>query len=111
MAKITYIDPVKSVQGKLSKASKVCYMVRKAPTSNAEMIANPNYTTIIGKRSTLPSASEIAQRTRFGNICKQTQARLKDSSKMQTDLAAYKQQTKYKTLRQFVWHLVADEQV
>lgn len=109
MAKITYIDPVKNVQGKLSKKSKVCYMVRKAPTSNPEMLANPNYTTVCGKRSTLPSASEIAARTRFGNVCKQTQARLKDPSKVAADLAGFKAQTDYTTLRQYVWHQVADE--
>ena len=85
-------------------------MTRVAPTSNAEMLNNPNYTTICGTRSTLPTAAEIAQRTRFGTICKATQARLKDPSKSQADLAAFKQQTEYKTLRQFVWHAVADEQ-
>ena len=43
MAKITFIDPVKSVSGKLSKASIVTFMRRQAATSNAAMLANPNY--------------------------------------------------------------------
>lgn len=89
MAKIIFIDPVKSVSGKLSKKSKVCYMTRVAPTSNVEMLNNPNYTTICGVRSTLPSAAEIAQRSRFGTICKQTQARLKDPQKMAADMAVF----------------------
>jgi len=110
MAKVIYIDPIKSISGKLSKKSKVCYMVRTAPTSNVEMQNNPNYTTICGKRSTLPSASELAQRTRFGSIYKATQTRLKDPSKMQADLAAFKQQTEYQTIRQYVWHQCAEEQ-
>jgi len=110
MAKVTYKDPIKTISGKISKKDGTIYMVRTAPTSNPEMIANPCYSSIYGKRSTLPSASEIAQRTRFGTICKQTQTRLKDPSKMQADLAAFKQQTDYKTLRQYVWHQVADEQ-
>lgn len=110
MARITYLDPVKHVQGKLSKKSKVCYMVRKAPTSNPETIENPNYSTVCGVRSTLPSASEIAARTRFGNVCKACQTRLKDPTKAQQDLAAFKAQTEFKTLRQYVWHQCADEQ-
>lgn len=110
MAKIIYKDPIKSVSGKLSKKSDTIYLVRTAPTSNPDMIANPCYSSVYGKRSTLPSASEIAARTRFGTICKQTQARLKDPSKVAADLAAYKAQSEYKTLRQFVWHAVADEQ-
>jgi len=109
MAKVVYISPVKEVSGKISKKDKVIYMVRRAATSNAEMIANPCYTTVCGTRSTLPSASEIAARTRFGNICKATQARLKDPSKVQADLAAFKQQSDYKTIRQYVWHAVSDE--
>ena len=109
MAKIIYKDPIKSVSGKLSKKSDTIYMVRRAATSNTEMIENPCYTSVYGKRSTLPSASEIAARTKFGAICKATQARLKDPSKMQADLAAFKQQTEYQTIRQYVWHKCADE--
>lgn len=108
MAKIVYVSPVKEVSGKLSKKDKVCYMVRRAATSNVEMLANPCYTTVCGVRSTLPTAEEIARRTRFGDICKQTQARLQDASKVQADLAAFRQQSDYKTIRQFVWHQVAD---
>lgn len=109
MAKITYKDPIKTISGKISKNSDTIYMVRTAPTSNPEMIANPCYSSIYGKRSTLPSASEIAARTRFGNVCKQTQARLKDPSKVAADLAGFKAQTDYTTLRQYVWHQVANE--
>ena len=109
MAHITYIDPVKTVSGKLSKKSTVTFMVRQAATSNAVMLQNPNYTHIMGKRSTLPSASEVAHRTRFGQICKATTVRLKDSSKVQADLAAFKAQSEYRTLRQYVWHQCAEE--
>ena len=55
MAKVIYMDPVKSVSGKLSKASTVTFMHRRAATSNAAMLANPNYTHIIGKRKSSPS--------------------------------------------------------
>ena len=109
MAKITFIDPVKSVSGKLSKASTVTFMHRQAATSNAEMLANPNYTHIIGKRKSKPSQAEIEYRTRFGAICTATKARLHDSTKMAADLAAFKKQSMYKTLRQYVWHQCAEE--
>lgn len=59
-------------------------------------------------RSTVPSASEVAYRTKFGNICKQTHIRMKDPAHVSADQAAFKAQTEYATLYQFVWHLVAD---
>ncbi len=109
MAHITYIDPVKSVSGKLSKKSTVTFMVRQAATSNAAMLQNPNYTHIRGKRTTALSQSEITYRARFGQICQATTARLQDASKMPADIAAFKAQTEYKTLRQYVWHQCAEE--
>ena len=109
MAKITFIDPVKSVSGKLSKASTVTFMRRQAATSNVAILANPNYTHIMGKRTTAVSQSEIASRTRFGAICTATRKRLQDASKIAADIAAFKSQTQYRTLRQYVWHQCADE--
>ena len=109
MAKIRFIDPVKSVGGKLSKKSQVTFMLRKAATSNAAMIENPNFTHIMGKRSTPVSAVEEAARKRFGQICASTLTRLKDPDKKAADLAGFKAQTRYTTLRQYVWHQVADE--
>ena len=107
MAKITYIAPVKTVSGKLSKADKVIYMVRRAATSNAEMIENPCYSSTCGKRSTPFSDAEKAAQSRFGRICVATTPRLNDASKQQADIAAFKAQSQYSTLRQFVWHEVA----
>lgn len=109
MAKIIYIDPVKSVSGKLSKKSKVCYMVRRAATSNLEMIQNPCYTAVCGKRSTPFSAAEIAYQTRFGKVAKAVTARLADPSKKAADQAAFKTHTEFKTLRQYVWHQCSAE--
>ena len=109
MAHITFIDPVKTVSGKLSKKSTVTFMVRQAATSNAVMLQNPNYTHIRGKRTTEVSASEQAYRTRFGKICKATTARLADPTKKAADQAAFKAQSEYKTLRQYVWHQCAEE--
>lgn len=66
-------------------------------------------TSICSKRSTPYSASEIAYQTRFGKIAKGTTARLADPSKKAADQAAFKTQTEFKTLRQYVWHQVSTE--
>ena len=107
MAKITYIAPVKTVSGKLGKKDKVIYMVRRAATSNSKMIENPCYSSTCGVRSTPYSDAEKAAQVRFGKICSATLARLNDASKQAADIAAFKAQSLYTTLRQYVWHEVA----
>ncbi len=107
MAQITYLSPVKNVSGKLYKADKIIYQVRRAPTSNLAMIENPNYTSVVGKRSTPYSDAEKAAQQRFGKICRKTNERLNDASKQAADIAAFKAQSLYTTLRQYVWHEVA----
>ena len=109
MAQIKYKSPIESVSGKLAKKDTVIYMVRTAPTSNKEMLKNPCYTSVCGKRSTPYPASEIAYQTRFGKIAKATTTRLADPSKKAADQAAFKGQTEFKTLRQYVWHQVSAE--
>ena len=109
MAQIRYIPPVKSVSGKLSKKDKVIYLVRKAPTSNLKMLENPYYSSMSGVRSTAYSAAELAAQTRFGKVCKATQARLGDPTKKEQDMAAFKAQTQYSTLRQYVWNQCSAE--
>lgn len=108
MAKVTFIDPVKTVSGKLAKKSTVTFMVRQAATSNKDMLENPNYTHIMGKRKTQVATAEQNYRTRFGKICKATTTRLHDPAYMKSDTDAFAAQTQYKTLRQYVWHQVAD---
>lgn len=107
MAQITYESPVKNVSGKLHKADKIIYQVRRAPTSNQAMIDNPNYTSVCGVRSTPYSDAEKAAQVRFGKICMKTNERLNDATKQAADIAAFKAQSTYTTLRQFVWHEVA----
>lgn len=108
MAKVTYIDPIATLSGKIVKRHKTTYMVRQAATSNPQMLENPCFTTSISKRRTAVSQSEQQYRTRFGTICQATAARLQDTSKIPADIAAFKSQRQYTTLRQFVWHQVAD---
>ena len=107
MAQITFYRPIKNVSGKLFKSDKIIYQVRRAPTSNQAMIDNPNYTSVCGVRSTPFSDSEKAAQLRFGKICMATNARLNDAQKQAADIAAFKSQSQYTTLRQYVWHEVA----
>ncbi len=105
MAKVTYLDPIDHLSGKISKQSRITYMHRTAATANT---GTPDFTHVCGTRTTAPTQSEITQRTRFGQICKTTRQRLQDASKMSADIAAFKAQRQYTTLYQFVWHQVAD---
>ena len=105
MARITYIEPVESVSGKLFQKSNIIFMTRKAATSNS---AVPNFTHSVGKRSPQPSESELQHRTKFGSIAKAVSKRLVNPTEMAKDQANFKAQSTYKTLRQYVWHQIAD---
>ncbi len=109
MAHVTFIDPIATVSGKLVKRHHTTYMVRRATTSNPVMLANPCFTTVLGKRQTAPSESEQQYRERFGAICKATTERLHDSSQTTADMLAFRSQNEYTTLRQYVWHQVAKD--
>ncbi len=57
------------------------------------------------ERSSAPTENEIAQRLKFGTIAKAVNARAKDLTKITADQEAYAAQTKYKTMRSFLWSL------
>ena len=101
MAKVEYAFPVDKIHGKIAKSHKVGFAHRTA--------SKLNYTTSYGKRSTPRSESEIAWNTKFGEISRLTHARMADPSKMTEDQQAFREQSQYKSLYQFVWHLVREE--
>lgn len=105
MARITYIEPVQSVSGKLFKSSNIIFMRRRAATSNTD---GPNFTHSVGKRSTQPSENELQHRSKFGSIAKAVSQRLTNPTEMAKDQVGFKGQSTYKTLRQYVWHAVSD---
>ncbi len=57
------------------------------------------------ERSTAPTENEIAQRLKFGTIAKAVNARAKDLTKITADQEAYAAQSKYTTMRSFLWSL------
>ena len=112
MAKVTYIDPIKSVSGKLTKTHSTVLNVRKAATNNEDMIANPCYTSWRDPSKKVQlSAGQVAWNETFKTICANTRSRMKDPSKINADQIAFAAQSKYKTLYSYVWNQVKNELV
>ena len=111
MAKITYIDPIKSVSGKLAKKHCVVYNVRQAVTNNEDMIRNPNYTSYRDPNKKIKlTANQRQWNQRFGQICADTRIRMMSPDYINTDRAEFAKQTKYKTLWAFVFNKVKNEE-
>ena len=110
MAKGTYIDPIKSISGKLAKSHGTILNVRKARTSNQDMIDNPCYTSYRdpSKKVRLTAGQRNWNET-FKNICAATRDRMMDPNFLPTDQVGFIRQTKYKTFYQYVWNVVRQE--
>ena len=107
MAKVTFIDPIKSVSGKFIKSHCVVHCVRQAATNNPDMIANPQYTTWRDPSKKVKlTAAQKAWNSTFASICAATRARMENPELIDTDLAGFARQTKYKTLYSYVWNQV-----
>jgi hypothetical protein len=100
MAKIDYAFPVDKVHGKLSKKHRIGFAHLTA--------SGRNYSVEYGKRSTKPSTSELAHRKKFADCSTATQERMLDPQMIPTDQLGFKNQTKYKTLRGYVFAQVWD---
>ena len=106
MEKVTYIDPIKSISGKLSKKHSTVLNVRKAPTNNPEMIANPCYTNYRDPmKKSAPTAGQSAWRETWTQITAAARARMINPQQMNADRLAFAQQDEYKTLWAFIWNL------
>ena len=111
MAKVTYIDPIKSISGKLTKSHSTVLNVRQAPTSNQDMIDNPCYTSWRDpNKKVRRTAGQKAWSQSFANICANTRDRMQDPQYVAADKAAFATQSKYKTLYQYIWNQVKNEQ-
>ena len=98
MAKVTYIDPIKSISGKLTKSHGTSYNVRQAPTSNPDMLANPCYTNYRDPHKKVHlTAGQRAWNETFKEITNATRQRMMDPSYIAPDQVAFRKQTKYKT--------------
>ena len=95
MAKIEYAFPVEKIHGKISKKHKIGFAHLTA--------SGRNYSVEYGKRKTKPSTSELQHRQKFAQCCVDTINRMMDPQKIPGDQLGFKNQTKYKTLRGYVF--------
>ena len=94
MGKVTYEYPVKDICGKIGKNATVGFAHR----------GDTKYTVRYGKRSTPVGSAEQAHRNKFSAAVKATRERMLDSQQNAADKIAFAQQTKYKTLYQYVFN-------
>ena len=94
MGKVTYEYPVKDICGKIGKNATMGFAHR----------GDTKYTVRYGKRSTPVGSAEQAHRNKFSAAVKATRQRMLDSQQNAADKVAFAQQTKYKTLYQYVFN-------
>jgi len=115
MAKVTYSPGIDHVSGALAKPGKSgqhsCTKMllathRVAPTTSKD--CNRLYLREPVHRTTEPTADEQLIRNKFSAVAKAVNARMQDMSKLPTDQAAFKNQSTYKTFRQYLWALESE---
>ena len=94
MAKVTYQDPIHHLSGKISKNYRTTYCYRKR--------SDLKFTQVRSERSTPLTEAEKNYRQLFATVCQATRARMLDPERYTTDMLAFSQQTKYKTLRGYL---------
>ena len=101
MAQVVYEDPIHHLSGKISKKYRTCYNYRKR--------SDRKYTSVHGDRTTPVSATELAWRQAFTQICAATLQRMMDPNYIHQDQLGFRNQTKYKTLYQYCWNLMRQQ--
>ena len=96
MAHVEYSFPVEVIHGKVAKSHKIGFAHRAA--------SKLNYTQSYGPRTTAVTQKELDHRKKFSAVAIATTNRLADAEQMPIDQMAFKAQTKYKTLRQYVFN-------
>ena len=99
---ITYLAPVDNASGKIfGKKEKFTAVTRtwgkrkRGCTATGQRdLKNHPYT-----------EKETTQKAKFTTVGQAVRARMKDPTKINEDLAAFKAQTEYKTLYRFLWNL------
>lgn len=95
MAKVTYIDPVETVSGKIGKSHKSVYYFR--PDINCTYIAQPRKSTVP------PTADQLAMQEQFAATTARVKQAMADSAQAAIYKEAWLKQTKYKTLRGYIF--------
>jgi hypothetical protein len=95
MSQVSFLDPVDHISGKITKKNRTVFCYRSA--------SGRKYTQVRGKRTTPVSIEEKDARFRFKSIAQAVNTRLHNMNQQATDQAAFAAQSRYKTLRQYVW--------
>lgn len=97
MAKVSYIDPVESVSGKLSKKSRTVYAL-----NNQTGVKYGYYRT---ESNLTPTSSQLQVRDKFKQTVEKVKAAMSDPEQWSVIRSAYKSNNKgYKTLHGFAFH-------
>lgn len=98
---VTYLAPIDNASGKIfGKKSPYCAVTRTWGKRQRGC-------THMGKRNLVTnpySEAETALKTKFAAVAIAVIQRLADPNQINADKAAFKAQTEYKTLRQYVWN-------
>ena len=105
MANVTCIAPIESISGKLAKRHDVVFNVRKSANALGE---RKNYTSMPIRGTYAPTEGQKQQAHRFGLIGKKV-AQYRLGANFADMKAAFKAQSTYKTLQQYLWHTAAAE--
>lgn len=96
MAKVVYIDPVDHISGKVCRHTKTIFMHRADTGSNfTSRICNPY--------KGAPSAGQQSSMEAFKAATDKVKEVMANSTEMAAAAARFKNQTKYKTLRGFIF--------
>lgn len=96
MARIQYVDIVESASGKLCKHGTTIFMRNKA--------TGKNYTSRICKPNTNPpSADQLAMQETFRQTAAKVKTAMKDEAQLTSFKELFEKQTKYATLRGFIF--------
>ena len=98
MAQVVYEDPIHHISGKISKKFRTTYNYRKQ--------SERKYTSVRGERDLQNkpyTEKELTHRAKFVAVAAATRSRMADPSQAAADMAAFKAQTKYKTLYRYVF--------
>lgn len=102
---IFYLAPVENASGKIFGKKQKFVAVRRVWGKRQRGCS------VTGERDYVNhplTTAEKDHQTRFAAICKATIERMADTEQMKVDQLAFREQTEYKTLRQYVWHLCAE---
>lgn len=95
MAKVSYIDPIDHISGKISKHHESVYNYRT--DIDCAYITQPRKSTVP------PTVDQLAIQEQFARTASKVKQAMADTAQVATYKEAWKQQSKYKTLRGYIF--------